>query len=95
MGNVRHPSTPDSPAEVATIMSQMCGLPGHRFWADDISLLTAEHVDISQILTSAQATDTYLLALAVANKGKLATFDRLSPRGVSGGEDPVHLIANH
>ena len=39
VGNVRYPSTPGSPAEVASIMAQMCKLPGHRFWAEDISLL--------------------------------------------------------
>ena len=93
VGNVRYPATPGSPAEVATIMAQMCRLPGHSFWPDDISLLTADHVDASQILTSAQVTDTYLLALAVANGGKLATFDRrLTPNGVAGGKDAIHLI---
>lgn len=96
VGNVRYPSTPGSPAEVATIMAQMCKLSGHSFWAEDISLLNADHVDASQILTSAQVTDTYLLALAVANKGKLATFDRrLTPKGVTGGKDAIHLIGNH
>ena len=96
VGNVRYPSTPGSPAEGASIMAQMCKLPGHRCWAEDISLLSAEHVDASHILTSAQVTDTYLLALAVANKGKLATFDRrLTPKGVTGGKDAIHLIGNH
>ncbi|WBQ19080.1 TA system VapC family ribonuclease toxin [Sphingobium yanoikuyae] len=96
VGNVRYPSTPGSPAEVASIMAQMCRLPGHSFWAEDISLLNADHVDASQILTSAQVTDTFLLALAVARKGKLATFDRrLTARGVAGGKDAIHLIGNH
>ena len=95
VGNVKYPSTPGSPAEVATIVAQMRGLPGHQFWADDISLLDNEHVDATQLLTSAQVTDTYLLTLAVANKGKLATFDRrLSPKAVKGGKAALHLIGH-
>jgi hypothetical protein len=80
---------------VARIIGQMRQLPGHSFWADDISLLADERVDESQLLTSAQVTDTYLLALAVAHDGKLATFDRrLSPRAVSGGKAALHLIGH-
>ncbi|ASY46051.1 VapC toxin family PIN domain ribonuclease [Sphingobium xenophagum] len=95
VGNIKYPSTPGSPAEVARIIGQMRQLPGHSFWADDISLLSDERVDESQLLTSAQVTDTYLLALAVAHDGKLATFDRrLSLRAVSGGKAALHLIGH-
>jgi uncharacterized protein len=95
VGNVKYPSTPGSPAEVARIIGQMRQLPGHSFWADDISLLSDERVDETQLLTSAQVTDTYLLALAVAHDGKLATFDRrLSPRAVRGGKAALHLIGH-
>lgn len=38
---------------------------------------------MSSILISSQVTDSYLLALAVANGGKLASFDRrLSTKAV-------------
>jgi uncharacterized protein len=95
IGNVKYPSTPGSPAEVARIVAQMRELPGHVFWADDISLLGDERVDPSQLLTSAQVTDTYLLALAVAHEGKLATFDRrLSPKAVTSGKAALHLIGH-
>ena len=44
-------------------------------------------------LTSAQVADTYLLALAVAQGGKLATFDRrLSAKAVKRGKAALHLI---
>jgi predicted nucleic acid-binding protein len=35
-----------------------------------------QHVDASRILAADQVTDTYLLALARAHRGTLATFDR-------------------
>ena len=40
-------------------------------------------------------TDTYLLALAVAHEGKLATFDRrLSPKAVTASKAALHLIGH-
>ena len=95
VGNVKYPSTPGSPAEVARIVAQMRELPGHVFWADDISMLGDERIDPSQLLTSAQVTDTYILALAVAHEGKLATFDRrLSPKAVTASKAALHLIGH-
>ncbi|MEI9850571.1 MAG: hypothetical protein WDN24_06570 [Sphingomonas sp.] len=68
-------------------------LPGHRFWPDDISLVGAGHVDPAQMLTSGQVTDSYLLALAVAHEGRLATFDRrLSFKAVKGGRAALHVV---
>lgn len=61
-------------------------LPGHVFWPDDIGLLDAERVDAGRLLGSAQVTDTYLLALACAHGGQLASFDRrLVKDAVRGG----------
>lgn len=89
----RYPNTPGSAATVAAIVRQLRELPGHVFWPDDISLLSADHVDAGQVLTSTQVTDTYLLALAAAHGGKLATFDRrLSVKAVKGGKAALHLI---
>jgi toxin-antitoxin system PIN domain toxin len=95
VGHASYPNTPGSTADVAAIMAKMCGLPGHMFWPDSLSLTDAVHVDASQVLTSGQVTDTYLLALARANGGKLATFDRrLSIKAVKGGEETLHVIGN-
>jgi predicted nucleic acid-binding protein len=50
-------------------------------------------VNVDQIMTPGQVTDAYLLALAVANKGQLATFDRrLSTKPVHGGRAALHVI---
>lgn len=89
----KYPGTPGSPALVAGIVAELRRLPGHAFWPDDISLVGSEHVDPGQILTSGQVTDSYLLALAVAHGGRLATFDRrLSVKAVKGGKAALHLI---
>lgn len=93
VGHPKYPNTPGSPAEVGAIIAQLRALPGHRFWPDSISLVGADHVDPGQVLTSAQVTDSYLLALAVAHGGRLATFDRrLSAKAVRGGRAALHLI---
>ena len=68
-------------------------LPGHAFWPDHISLLDAERIDASRLLSSGQVTDSYLLALACAHGGQLASFDRrLVTDAVRGGERGLHLI---
>lgn len=75
------------------IVNRLHALPGHVFWPGDISLVDVDYVDPAQVLTSAQVTDTYLLALAVAHDGKLATFDRrLSVKAVKGGKTALHVI---
>ncbi|MDR2565799.1 MAG: hypothetical protein LBC97_07010 [Bifidobacteriaceae bacterium] len=50
--------------------------PRHEFWPCDISVADAQRVDTSLVLGPAQVTDTYLLALAVARRGRFVTLDR-------------------
>jgi predicted nucleic acid-binding protein len=68
-------------------------LPGHEFWPDDITLRDAERVARSRLLDSSQVTDSYLLALAKAHGGKLATFDqRLVTDAVVNGAQALHVV---
>ena len=93
VGHPKYPNSPGSPAAVAAIVVGLRFLPGHVFWPDDISLLEAEQVDPNQILTSGQVTDSYLLSLAIAHGGRLATFDRrLSVKAVRGGKAALHIL---
>ncbi|OGS81748.1 MAG: DNA-binding protein [Gallionellales bacterium GWA2_59_43] len=93
VGHARYPNSPGTPAAVAQLMAGLCTLPCHVFWPDDISLLDTKKLDASRILSSAQVTDSYLLALACAHGGKLATFDRrLVTDAVRGGAKGLHLI---
>lgn len=94
VGHPNYPNSPGSPAAVAVIVSRLRALPGHKFWPDDISLVDNTYVDASHVLTSGQVTDSYLLALAVARQGRLATLDRrLSTKAVRGGKAALHLLA--
>lgn len=94
VGHPRYPNSAGSPAAVAPIVMGLCALPGHVFWADDLSLTASERVKPSAIETPGQVTDTYLLALAVSKGGRLATFDRrLSTRAVHGGRGGLYVIA--
>lgn len=90
----RYPNSVNTPAAVAALLAGLCALPGHVFWPDDISLLNSQTLDVLRLLGFAQVTDTYLLALAVAHAGKLASFDRrLVTNAVLGGAQRLHLIA--
>ena len=94
VGNSRYPSSPGNPAAVAELMTVFLALGGHEFWPDDVSLFDATSVDTTRLLNSAQITDSYLLALAGAHGGKLATFDRhMVTAAVTGGSRAFHLIA--
>lgn len=93
VGNPKYPNSPGSPAIVAEIVAKLRALPGHAFWSDDVSLVGSDDIDAGKILTSAQVTDTYLLALAKTHGGQLATFDRmLSVAAVKDGKSVLHLI---
>ena len=93
VGNIRYPNTPGSPAAVLPAFASLCALPGHVFWPDDISMLDDTHMVGAKLLTSAQLTDTYLLALAASKNGRFATFDsRVIVQAVSSGKTTLHVI---
>ena len=94
VGHPRYPNTPGTPAAVAPLMASLRALPGHVFWPDDISLLDAGERDLTRLLSPGQVTDTYLLALARAHGGRLATFDRrLVTDAVPNGAQTLYLIS--
>ena len=93
VGHARYPNSPGTPAAVLPLLATLRGLPGHAFWPDDISLLDTDRIDATRLLNSAQVTDSYLLALACAHGGQLASFDRrLVKDAVRGGTRRLHLI---
>jgi len=94
VGSGRYPNSPGTPGAMVELVAVLCGIGGHHFWPDDVRLADGQRVDGTRLLDSGQVTDTYLLTLAVAHGGKLATFDRhLVPDAVVNGAKALHLIA--
>ena len=92
-GNRAYTNSPGSPAAVAQAISELGKSPGHTFWSDKISLLEYSKLDLARLLSPAQVTDTYLLALAQAHGGQLATLDhRLISDAVRDGAKSLHVI---
>lgn len=93
MGSRSYPGSPGSPASVAVFLEALIARGGHVFWPDSISMRDATVVTPDRLLTSAQLTDTYLLALARANEGQLATLDRrIVTSAVPDGSRHLHLL---
>lgn len=93
VGHARYPNTPGSPAAVAPLVAQLRQRAGHVFWPDDLSLVDPAWIDASRLLSAGQVTDSYLLALACAHGGQLASFDRrLVTDAVRNGVRGLHLI---
>ncbi len=93
VGHPRYPNSPGTPAAIAELMSILLALGGHELWPDDITLLDNQRIDSTRLLDSRQVTDSYLLALARAHRGQLATFDRrMVTDAVIGGTQAMHRI---
>ncbi len=89
----RYPNMPGSPAIVARVLGRLRQQRGHAFWPDDISLLDEARFDVDGLLSHKQLTDSYLLGLALAHGGGLASLDRrLVAAAVRGGSHVLHLI---
>lgn len=83
------------PAGFDTVRAKMalaCADVDHAFWPDDISLRTEGLVDWSRVFGHGQITDLYLLALAVAHQGALATFDHRIALNAVVGAQKAHLL---
>lgn len=99
-GCIRIMSSPAYPfpgltaGRVSEILGELVQLEGHVFWADSVSVIEPKRLDFSKAGPK-QITDLYLLALAIANGGRLVTFDRTIPgHAVRGfrGED-IEVLA--
>lgn len=93
VGHPRYPNSPGPPSAVVPLVTGLRALSGHVFWPDDITLLDTKKFVPTRLLNSNQVTDTYLLGLAKARRGQLATFDRrLLTNAAIGGGDALHVI---
>ena len=68
-------------------LAQLCQDIDHEFWPCDVSLTDDLIVNWSRVMGHNQITDVYLLALAVAHDGALATLDhRVALSAVQGAK---------
>lgn len=89
----KYPNSPGPPSVVARSLSALRALPGHRFWPDKISIADESRVDAARLSSHSRVTDSYLLALAAANGGQLASMDhRLAVDAVAGGAGSLELV---
>ena len=83
--------TPVSTTFAIDLLSEQVGKTDHAFWPDDLSLRDNDWIDPDRILGPNQITDAYLLALAVKNGGRLATFDQSITLSAVRCAEPRHL----
>lgn len=76
VSNPRYSNAPPTPEPAILSLRSLTATGSHRFVPDNISLLDRDIVEAAAIVTSAEVTDTYLLALARHHDSRLATFDR-------------------
>jgi uncharacterized protein len=87
----RYPS-PVPAAEAIARLSRATHSEHHAFWPCEVSLLDERIVDRSRIHGPRQVTDVYLLALAVANRGRFVTFDGAVPLSAVAGATARNLL---
>ncbi|MFT4101233.1 MAG: VapC toxin family PIN domain ribonuclease [Burkholderiaceae bacterium] len=93
VGHPRYPNSPGPPSAVLQSLAAIRGLPGHRFWPDDLSIADAEFFASELLSSHSRVTDSYLLALAHEKGGRLATMDlKLATEVVPGGETALALV---
>lgn len=81
-----------SPADLIGRLSTFARETAHQFWPDDVSLRDAAVFAADHIHGSRQVTDLYLLALATAHEGRLATFDTSIARSAVPAATPDNLV---
>jgi toxin-antitoxin system PIN domain toxin len=93
VGHPKYPDSPGPPSDVLQSLVAIRGMAGHEFWPDDISIADEAFFAPELLSSHSRVTDSYLLALAHANGGRLATMDqRLAADVAQGGKKSLELI---
>ena len=93
VGHPKYLNSPGPPSAVAQSLAALRALPEHHFWPDKISIADDSHVQVALLSSHSRVTDSYLLALARAHGGQLASLDhRLAVDAVPGGAGSLALI---
>lgn len=71
---VGHPKYPNSPGPLSTVVHSLAALralPGHQFGSDSLSIAEPGLFAGALLSSHTRVTDSYLLALARANRGRM------------------------
>ncbi len=90
LSNPAYSTAPERPGNVADRLRAFRASGHHELWPDDVSLSDAGFFSLA--VSHRQLTDVYLLGLAKAHGGRLATFDRSIPLKAVRGAGPEHLV---
>ena len=91
VGRSSYVGGPGSTQDARKLLAKYLVAPGHHFWPDDLSF--NDERQFPDLPASADLTDIYLLALAVKNGGRFATFDsKIDPSIIPSGPQAYHLI---
>lgn len=81
-----------TPEKIANGLKALATGLDHVFWPDAVSLLDESVVDFSRLHGHRQVTDAYLLALAVQQRGAIASFDTALPVSAVRGATRQHVL---
>ena len=62
--------------QIVDALRQFVAATDHKFWPDSVSVRDSQVFKTDRIVSARQLTDLYLLALAVEQNGRLATFEQ-------------------
>jgi len=91
VSNPRYPGRGIGIRDAIARLAEIRQSADHVFWQDSVSVCDGDSFQPAYIQGHRQLTDVYLLGLAVANRGRLVTFDRNVPLKVVAGAAPQHL----
>ena len=91
LANPAYVAGAESTAQIVKRLRRFCGSGGHIFWGDTLSVRDRQRFPATFPVSTRQVTDSYLLALAVANDGTLATFDSSIALATVVGATATHL----
>lgn len=86
--NLAFTSDAVSPAAALSLLRDIVAMDGHEFWSDEVDCVSAAFSAGMCIAGHRQVTDAYLLSLARARSGCLATLDRRIDRLLPTGDRP-------
>ena len=87
LSNPAYPGSRTTLEDATARLATFCSQGQHVFWSDSVSVREDGRFRWKHVQGHRGLTEVYLLALAVANKGRLATFDStISLRAVEAAE---------